>query len=544
MTRTLKKHALSWLMALALLVSVDISFEIFGYKAYAYTIPPAATTVSEIQGRLKAIADKWHGKTQMDMKNAGASPYGWPDGGNCTSFAKTVFEQVFGLMAPGGYEGYIINGSYSDNVTPIVQQKSGNTVSIAKSAFKKAKVGDIVQCKRDSTQHTMVIYSVSDEYITVLDCNAQYYNGQWGEKDVIRLRNEYYDFFVNHSSGFTIYRAVNYPADEPETPPRISVPTTKAEVESRINSIINGQYGNGKTFPYSSTPVPISLAGEAGGTGTFGYARYVFYQVFGISMSPGVAQNEWQLSNSNGNLETVASCGGTSDASTMKADIFKTKPGDVIQGKGSGFYQTMIVLSYDENSITILDCDNDYKCGIAVRTRDWAKFSSAFKQYTIYRSKNYPVSESLKQITVNITKPAGIGSLDTTIKYVEVCGSGIHTLLSISDNGTMALTGIPDGKYTFTFSANNCAPNRYGVDIKNGTVKGLENGVELHLIGDIDGNGKVNTLDVAKANAHAKNRILLSGYDLTVSDIDSNGKVNTLDVAKINAHAKNKIGLW
>lgn len=520
MTRTLKKRMLTWLMALTVLMSSFAEMKIIGVRV-------SAITVSEITIKLKTIADRDNNTWYMK------------DG--CFAYARKVFKEVFGIEAPSVIESFSQDRSHqlvnNGNVNWIADCSSVTTEMIAKDAFLLAKPGDIVQCLLPVSRggHTMIVYSVSETYVTILDCNV-YEDGK------VYLRNESYSDFAKHYAKFTIYRAVNYPVEEPA--PTISAPTTKAELESRINSIINGQYGNGKTFPYSSTPVPISLAGEAGGTGTFGYARYVFYQVFGISMSPGVAQNEWQLSNGNGNLETVASCGGTSDASTMKADIFKTKPGDVIQGKGSGFYQTMIVLSYDENSITILDCDNDYKCGIAVRTRDWAKFSSAFKQYTIYRSKNYPVSESLKQITVNITKPAGTGSLDTTIKYVEVCGSGIHTLLSISDNGTMALTGIPDGKYTFTFSANNCAPNRYGVDIKNGTVKGLENGVELHLIGDIDGNGKVNTLDVAKANAHAKNRILLSGYDLTVSDIDSNGKVNTLDVAKINAHAKNKIGLW
>lgn len=105
-----------------------------------------------------------------------------------------------------------------------------------------------------------------------------------------------------------------------------------------------------------------------------------------------VEANEYQLKNSSENLVTIASCGGTSTSDTMKADVLNTKPGDIIQGKGNGFYQTMIVLSHDENSITILDCDNDYKCTVLVRTRDWAAFSKAFPQYTIYRSKNYPNS--------------------------------------------------------------------------------------------------------------------------------------------------------
>lgn len=196
---------------------------------------------------------------------------------------------------------------------------------------------------------------------------------------------------VNHNTQHTVETITV----TEESAPKITAPKTQAEVENRLANIKNGQYGSGKTFPYNSIPVPASLAGEAGGTRTDGYARYVFYQLFGIPMSPGVSSNQYQLTNTNGNLKAIASCSGTSTAATMKEDVFKAKPGDIIQGKGNGFYQTMMVVSYNENGITILDCDNDYKNGIALRTRDWSRFSGSFKQYTIYRSKNYPVKAEI-----------------------------------------------------------------------------------------------------------------------------------------------------
>ena len=224
------------------------------------------------------------------------------------------------------------------------------------------------------------------------------------------------------------------PKSEPDLAPTISAPKTQDEVKARLDKIIKGEYGNMKTFPYSNSPVPASLAGTAGETGTLGYARYAFYQMFGKPLSTGVKSNVYELTNSNGNLKVIASCSGTSTEAQMKADIRKTKPGDIIQGKGNGFYQTMIVYSYDENSITLLDCDNDYKCGIQLRTRDWARFSGSFKQYTIYRAANYPEQKPTEPDT---SKPS-------TTKKGDINGDGKANMADV----TALLTAVIMGKTT------------------------------------------------------------------------------------------------
>lgn len=54
------------------------------------------------------------------------------------------------------------------------------------------------------------------------------------------------------------------------------------------------------------------------------------------------------------------------------------------------------------------------------------------------------------------------------------------------------------------------------------------------LIGDVDGNGRVNQLDVLRFNQY------FAGWDVTINekaaDIDGNGKVNQLDVLKFNQY--------
>lgn len=397
MIGTLKKRAMSLLMALTVLVSVSAVFESVSIKAQAYSIPASSASRDEVAGRLKVIADKWNGKNYSQMHNAGEAVYYYGDG-DCFSFSKVVFEQVFGLLAYASYKSnhYEINPSngWNDVISLVGQAAGTNSAAISKNVLSNALPGDIVIGKLSKTPHVMVVYSTGDNTgIRFLDCNNDTHN-------TVALRYETYATFASRYSKFSLYRAVNYPLEAEKPVPTISAPKTQDEVVSRLNTLMKGEYGKDKTFPYSSTPVPAYLAGEAGGTRTDGYARYVFYQLFGIPMSAGVSSNQYQLTNSNGNLKTIASCSGTSTAATMKADVFKAKPGDIIQGKGNGFYQTMVVVSYNENGITILDCDNDYKNGIELRTRDWSKFAGSFKQYTIYRSVNYPNSTPTE-----VTKP-------------------------------------------------------------------------------------------------------------------------------------------
>ncbi len=68
--------------------------------------------------------------------------------------------------------------------------------------------------------------------------------------------------------------------------------------------------------------------------------------------------------------------------------------------------------------------------------------------------------------------------------------------------------------------------------------------MKIHLLGDVDGNGKVNTVDVSKANSHVKSVSILGEYEAKCADVNEDGHVKTPDVARINAHAKAVDLLW
>ncbi len=106
-----------------------------------------------------------------------------------------------------------------------------------------------------------------------------------------------------------------------------------------------------------------------------------------------------------------------------------------------------------------------------------------------------------------------------------------------------SLEGVEPGEYTLYVSKKNHVTREYKITVaEEKTALDLK----IHLLGDVTGDGKVNTVDVARANSHAKKVQFLEGYELLCADTNFEGevKVNTVDVARINSHAKRVNYLW
>ena len=62
---------------------------------------------------------------------------------------------------------------------------------------------------------------------------------------------------------------------------------------------------------------------------------------------------------------------------------------------------------------------------------------------------------------------------------------------------------------------------------------------------DVNGDGKVNTIDVNRVYAHVKGTNLLTGYAFSCANVIGTGEtVNTIDVNRIYAHVKGTNLLW
>ena len=102
-------------------------------------------------------------------------------------------------------------------------------------------------------------------------------------------------------------------------------------------------------------------------------------------------------------------------------------------------------------------------------------------------------------------------------------------------------SNVAAGTYTLKVMKENHATREYTVVVGNSSV--IQD-VKIHLKGDINGDDKVNTSDVGKANSHAKGISTLSEQELACADVNGDGRVNTSDVGKMNAHIKGSSKLW
>lgn len=108
-------------------------------------------------------------------------------------------------------------------------------------------------------------------------------------------------------------------------------------------------------------------------------------------------------------------------------------------------------------------------------------------------------------------------------------------------SASYTISGIAPGTYTMKVSKKNHVTREYSVTVTTGTKT---QNAEIRLLGDVNGDGKISTADVLKANFHAKRVNLLTGYEFLCADVNGDGKISTVDVNKINSHAKKVNLLW
>ena len=108
-------------------------------------------------------------------------------------------------------------------------------------------------------------------------------------------------------------------------------------------------------------------------------------------------------------------------------------------------------------------------------------------------------------------------------------------LETLTADSSYTFSNLQPGIYTLTATATNYVTRSYTVTIAD---QHCTQDVTIHLLGDIDGNGKVNIGDVAKLNGHVKgNAILTDEYILECANVNG-GKLNVGDTASLYGHIR------
>ena len=107
-----------------------------------------------------------------------------------------------------------------------------------------------------------------------------------------------------------------------------------------------------------------------------------------------------------------------------------------------------------------------------------------------------------------------------------------------------AVYDIPEvaaGTYTMKVMKNNHVTREYTVTVG---AENVTQDVEIWLLGDVTGDGKVNAKDHSRLYAHINKTNLLEGYALLCADVTGDGKVNAKDHSRLYAHISKTNPLW
>ena len=167
--------------------------------------------------------------------------------------------------------------------------------------------------------------------------------------------------------------------------------------------------------------------------------------------------------------------------------------------------------------------DKTFYSGFKVRIPCWAEGSGRTVSGTITT-----FLDDTDAVTVTLTREG-----DKSPSYSKVV---------YGNSAAYKFDSVAEGTYIMTVSKKNHVTRTEKVVVGATTVT---KNVKVHPTGDINGDGKITTLDYMKVNAYVKGTVTLTEYELKCADvIGTDGKVTTADAMRINAHVKGTKPLW
>ena len=197
------------------------------------------------------------------------------------------------------------------------------------------------------------------------------------------------------------------------------------------------------------------------------------------------------------------------------------------------------------------DCNTDV-FSLKLKVKEDAAGGSYQVSFKVLKSGEKVLCTAAAEITVPTASApeqsftlTTFGDSNEKVTIEVYSGNTLKTSFSITpdENGKaeIPLDQLEAGQYKFAISKANHVTREIMIDTSS--LDEIAD-VKLHLKGDINGDGRVNTTDVGRANAHAKKTSLLEGYAFACADLNGDGRVNTTDVGRANAHAKKTNLIW
>ena len=154
-----------------------------------------------------------------------------------------------------------------------------------------------------------------------------------------------------------------------------------------------------------------------------------------------------------------------------------------------------------------------------------------------------------------IDDPSAGGTLSGTVKsynsttdpvtvqlFKSGSSSAAYNTAVKGNSASYTISGVTPGTYTMKVSKKNHVTREYTVTVSSGTKT---QNAEIRLLGDVNGDGRVNTMDYTRLLKHVnETQLLTDAYALKCSDVNKDNRVNTMDYTRLLKHVNETQPLW
>ena len=216
-----------------------------------------------------------------------------------------------------------------------------------------------------------------------------------------------------------------------------------------------------------------------------------------------------------------------------------------VEGNEYWLLLTVVPIEEDGNKLCEFVANNKtvaYLNGVEVKNipnDSWQEVTSSVKKVTIYYT--FKVGAGGVVVSGSVTS-FNDASGDITLQLIpEGLSEPAYETTVKGNTVAYSFADVAAGTYTLKVSKANHVTREYTVFVGTDDVT-LD--AKIHLKGDITGDGRINIMDVNRANLHFKKKITLTGYEFDCANVTGDTQVNIMDVNRLNLHFKGKSKLW
>ena len=192
-----------------------------------------------------------------------------------------------------------------------------------------------------------------------------------------------------------------------------------------------------------------------------------------------------------------------------------------------------------------------------VYPKNWKEFKVNGKSVNAWMEYDDNTNGHVWQVyeSYKVLDPSASGTLSGTVKSfnsttdpvtVQLFKSGssaaAYNTTVKGNSASYTISGVASGTYTMKVSKKNHVTREYSVTVSSGTKT---QNAEIWLLGDVNGDGRVNAMDCTRLLMHVnRSRLLTDAYVLKCADVNRDSRVNAMDCTRLLTHVNKTQPLW